>query len=187
MPNKRYQPPQSIPLANYNPAIARAVAWLGIGIYWPSRLTRHRVLNRRPSRASAGCDGGSTADSECGRTSEISSLSRERNIFKIGDALLFLYPTARSMVGTSPFSGRLTTDHGNKFFAYAGISERPRVEATKEIAMAMLSTPCAGVISTPARFRKSSVTRRKTVAFRDPLLKVSPTNERGSISPCAVR
>jgi|ERR1700738_2223046 hypothetical protein len=56
-------------------------------------------------------------DSQCGCASEISSLSRERNIFKIGDALLFLYPTARSMVGTSPFSGRLTTDHGNKFFA----------------------------------------------------------------------
>ena len=55
-------------------------------------------------------------------------------------------------------------------------ADRPRIEATKELAMAMLSTPCAGVISTPARFRKSSVTRRKTVALRDPLMTISPTN-----------
>jgi superoxide dismutase len=49
--------------------------------------------------------------------SEISSPSRERKIFKIGDEFVFLYPTARSMVGTSPFNGRLTTDQGNKFLA----------------------------------------------------------------------
>lgn len=49
--------------------------------------------------------------------SEASSPSRERKIFKIADELLFLYPTARSMVGTSPFNGRLTTDQGKKFLA----------------------------------------------------------------------
>jgi hypothetical protein len=43
------------------------------------------------------------------------------------------------------------------------------------MATAMLSTPCAGVISTPARFKNSSVTARKTVAFRDPLMNVSLT------------
>jgi hypothetical protein len=105
----------------------------------------------------------------------MSSPNRERRSFKIGEELVLLYPTTKSIVGISPFSGRLTTDHGSQFFAYAGISDRPRVEATNEMAMAMLSTPCAGVISMPARIRKSSVTRRRTVAFLDPLIKISPT------------
>jgi hypothetical protein len=52
-----------------------------------------------------------------GCANETSSPSRERKNFKIGDELLFLYPTARSMVGTSLFNGRLTTDQGKKFFA----------------------------------------------------------------------
>jgi hypothetical protein len=43
----------------------------------------------------------------------------------------------------------VTTDHGSKLFAYSGINASPRVDATSGIAIARLSTPCPGVISTP--------------------------------------
>ena len=39
-------------------------------------------------------------------------------------------------IGISPFSGRLTTDHGRKCRAEAGNSATPRVDATSEIAIA---------------------------------------------------
>ena len=40
-----------------------------------------------------------------------------------------------------PSNGRLTTDQGSRFFAYVGISANPRVDATREMAIARLSTP----------------------------------------------
>jgi hypothetical protein len=40
------------------------------------------------------------------------------------------------MVGTSPLSGRLITDHGKKFSAGTGSRATPRVDATSEMAMA---------------------------------------------------
>jgi hypothetical protein len=46
MPNKRDQPPQSFPPANYNPAIARAVAWLG------DRYLLAKPINAASSRES---------------------------------------------------------------------------------------------------------------------------------------
>jgi hypothetical protein len=52
-----------------------------------------------------------------------------------------LYPTAMSIVGASPSSGRLTTDGGSRFLAYSGISATPRMDATRDMAIAMLSTP----------------------------------------------
>jgi hypothetical protein len=55
------------------------------------------------------------------------------------------------MVGVSPAKGLKTTDQGNRLFAYAGISDSPRVEATNDIAIAIaiarLST--ARVMLTP--------------------------------------
>ena len=70
-----------------------------------------------------------------------SSSSLDRNSLRIGEVFALLYPTARSIVGASPSSGRLTTAQGNRFMAYAGISASPRVDATKDMAIAMLSTP----------------------------------------------
>jgi hypothetical protein len=41
----------------------------------------------------------------------------ERNVLRIGDVFALWYPMTKSMVSASPSSGRLTTDHGNRFFA----------------------------------------------------------------------
>jgi hypothetical protein len=46
MPDKRDQPPQSLPVANYNPAIARAVEWLG------GRYLLAKPINATSSRKS---------------------------------------------------------------------------------------------------------------------------------------
>ena len=47
-------------------------------------------------------------------TRAINSSNLERNSFRIGDVFALLYPTTRSIVGTSPPKGRLMTDHGRK-------------------------------------------------------------------------
>jgi len=65
----------------------------------------------------------------------IKSSSLERNSFRIGDALALLYPTTRSIVGTSPLRGRLMTDHGRKGCTYAGNKATLRVEAIRDIAI----------------------------------------------------
>jgi hypothetical protein len=56
----------------------------------------------------------------------------ERKVFRIGDVLALRYPMTKSMVGVSPFSGRLTTDDVKKFSAEVGSSATPRVEATRD-------------------------------------------------------
>jgi hypothetical protein len=53
------------------------------------------------------------------------------------------------MVGTSPFNGRLTTDHGIRFCTYAGINVIARIEAISDITIAGLSTLCTTSTSTP--------------------------------------
>jgi hypothetical protein len=89
---------------------------------WADVCSRVGRLLRPPDSDGRSRPFGRTRQASAGRhqwgcATELSSPSRERKVFKIGEELLFLYPTARSIVGTSPFNGRLTTDHGNKFFA----------------------------------------------------------------------
>jgi NAD(P)-dependent dehydrogenase (short-subunit alcohol dehydrogenase family) len=47
-------------------------------------------------------------------TRAIKSSILKRNSFRIGEVFALLYPTTRSIVGTSPLKGRLMTDHGRK-------------------------------------------------------------------------
>jgi hypothetical protein len=51
MPDNRNQTLQSLPVANYSPAIARAVEWLGDRYLRRSPSRRHPVTNRRRARA----------------------------------------------------------------------------------------------------------------------------------------
>jgi hypothetical protein len=55
------------------------------------------------------------------------------------------------MVGVSPFKGRLTTDQVKKCSAEAGNRAMPRVDATREIAIAKLSISRCGVSSRAMR------------------------------------
>src|SRR6267142_7175968 len=86
-------------------------------------------------------------------TSAINSSNRDRNSFRTGELFVLLYPMTRSIVGTSPASGRLTTDQGIRFCTYAGINVMPRIDATSDMTIAGLSAPCVGVIWTPERSR----------------------------------
>ena len=58
----------------------------------------------------------------------------------MGDVFALLYPTTKSTVGASPWIGRLVTDEGRKFFAYAGSRVTARVDAIIEKAWARLCT-----------------------------------------------
>ena len=58
----------------------------------------------------------------------------------MSDVLALLYPRTRSTVGASPLIGRLVTDEGRKFFAYAGSRVTARVDAIIENAWARLWT-----------------------------------------------
>src|SRR5271165_4727489 len=60
------------------------------------------------------------------------------------------------MVGASLFRGRLMTDHFKKFSAETGSRATPRVDATREIAIAKLSISRCGTISIPLQARQSS-------------------------------
>jgi hypothetical protein len=68
---------------------------------------------------------GAAADPGLIRQAANSSI-RERNVLRIGDVFALWYPTTKSIVGASPFSGRLTTDHFKKFSADAGSFLQPR-------------------------------------------------------------
>jgi hypothetical protein len=46
-----------------------------------------------------------------------------------------------SIVGASPSSGRLTTDHGIKVCRYAGINDTARSDAISDMTIAGLSAP----------------------------------------------
>ena len=73
-----------------------------------------------------------------GRPMRLFTLSRKS--FKRCDVFALLYPTTRSTVGASPWIGRLATDEGRKFFAYAGNRVTARVDAIMEKAWARLCT-----------------------------------------------
>lgn len=46
-----------------------------------------------------------------------SSSSRSRNTLRMGEASDLLWPTATSIMGAAPSTGRLTTDCGSKLLA----------------------------------------------------------------------
>ena len=72
------------------------------------------------------------------RATRKSTLSR--NNLSTCAVFALLYPTTRSTVGASPAIGRLATDEGRKFFAYAGNRVTARVDAIIEKAWARLCT-----------------------------------------------
>src|SRR5882762_11077881 len=72
-------------------------------------------------------------------TRATNSSNLESKSFRMGDWFDFLYPRTRSIVGVSPLRGRLVTDEGRKFCAYAGNSPTPPVDAIKDIPMARWS------------------------------------------------
>jgi hypothetical protein len=67
------------------------------------------------------------------------NLASPTNSFNVGAVLAVLQAMTQSTVGDSPVSGRLVTDQGRRFLAYAGSKATPRVDATKDIATARLS------------------------------------------------
>jgi hypothetical protein len=59
-------------------------------------------------------------------TRAIKSARCGKNISRIGESFDLPCPTTRSMVGTLPASGRLTIDHGIRFFTQVEMSVTPR-------------------------------------------------------------
>src|SRR6266852_5295294 len=100
-------------------------------------------------------------------TRATNSSNLESKSFRMGDWFDFLYPRTRSTVGVSPFRGRLVTDEGRKFCAYAGNSPTPRVDAIKDIPIARWSASWAGVMLIPDRFKYLSTSARSTGAVFD--------------------
>jgi len=94
----------------YPDRVLRGRLLCNLMIYWrslrdsnPCYSLERRVISLKPDRPL-----------QCFWFGPINSLSRERNSLRIGELFDVLYPTASSIVGSSPSSGRLTTDNGSR-------------------------------------------------------------------------